>query len=311
MTATTCTKHKARVELPACPIRHAESPFKVEKAVHEGNSVVLGAREPSEGRYSTLSRQTYQRGARQAPGEEPIAPRQHDDIHHEQKKRAEYMNRRQYYLPLDGQKDRLLLSETRGQLAPPPKEAIHTNSQRNRENALYMNSSTVFRSDHETDDWAKQNNSTQRVSYRQPGSDVLNLVKEESRAFRSMQQKTHFAFGHETSKAWNSENRAMYQGRADPQGRAHLILTNVVTSVNIGSADTEEKETYRSLKQVDFVPHPVAPVCHHISTALQQHNLVMGYHPKELQSTNRESYSPTDFLPSAVRHSPAAGAVAH
>lgn len=294
--STVSTKHKPHVLLPAVAVREAEFPHKIEKAVHEGEAIILGLREPDEGRYDTLSRQAYQKGPRTLPGFASVQPRDRHDILDEAKQRGDYMHSKHFYW--EGQVGRsvtpsLLISEQRGALQPPTSKQDDLGAQ-NRKNAMLMTTSSVFVSDSAVDEW-KHATSTNRADFDCPRTDVMLSLKEESRRLRTMQQVTNFTLGASKEK-WNSENRACFRGEFRTKVPKALSST-LSSTINIGSSDVPVSETLKSLKQVDFRPQTVAPVPHTTSNMLQQTTMVLGYAPRgDNNSLYRASYSPTMYV---------------
>jgi hypothetical protein len=283
------TKHKPRTELPDLKKRAVPIPVRVGKEMVEGGgSVVLGCREPEEGRYDTLSRQTYRNST---------TPQLHDEISKEHRERAEYMRNRHFYLDENPQ---LLLSEIRGTTLEPSEEMLRAARHDTRANMLLMTSSSIFVADNAVDDW-KKSNSTVRADFVPPSKELLEGSRGKTREFRKLQQGTHFVLGSSTEVP-NSENRACFRGETTEKVQKSRV--NMVSTINIGSPDVPTAETLRSLKQVDFVDHHLPRNSQGARNNLQKHNMVLGYQPKNLVSLYGASYTPTEFVQEEQPKSP-------
>jgi hypothetical protein len=99
-------KHKLKADLGVT--REAERVPPVSRLDFETNHVVVGSKEPDEGRYNTLSRLTYRHGAvggtgvgAGGAGEETAAVESANQLRRDAKERSLANNRRNFSLPLD------------------------------------------------------------------------------------------------------------------------------------------------------------------------------------------------------------------
>ena len=299
------TKHKPRWSLPDLNERPVPIPRRVERSEIENESVVLGCREPEEGRYASLSRLTYGKTGEMVSA----SPVPHDEISREHKGRAEYMRTRHFYLdePKAGE---LLISESRGAQLVPSSEQVKASGHDNRANMLLMTSSSIFVSDKAVDAW-RQSNSTNRADFGAPSKEMLQANRGKTSEFRKLQQGTHFSLGSSTEVP-NSENRTMFTGT--PTEKVQKSRINMRSTINIGSPDIPTSETLKSLKGVDFVRHDASASGRAAAAALtsagggrtnlQRHNLVLGYQPPVLKSLYGASFTPTVFYEEEAPKSP-------
>lgn len=334
------TKHTRRSSAPtseehAIALRAVEAPGRVTKADRESAAVVLGAREPDEGRYSTLVRQNYLHG-KQAPktGEANVAVPSVKEMEQERAQRRTQMNTKNFpfgfehvALPIVSEaqgaqqsavdlRRRELAAMSRPSASPTPYTAAATGGRSTpsaggghhgagaassvapspapqseiKAHMDRMRSSNVFDPQYNR----STPTSTQRGSYASWVPDAVSEQREDAARLRRVQTQSSWTPGHEPSKDWRSVKESTMTGAAAPP--AQLSTQNLTTCVNIGSPAVSTAETLKSLKQVDFVPHRATPVQPPAFTAHEDH-LVLGYRPKDINSTSRLSYTPTQFVP--------------
>jgi len=287
--STVNSKHQPRRTQSCCCnlplIREVEIPSRIEKADHEGEAVVFGQREPADGRYDTVSRQSYL-----SPKREPIS--------NERQARAEYMNSKHFYW---GSPDAgLMVSESRGAHSSPrgSREGL---ANQNRQNALLMTTSSLFISKRDQDEWRRAN-TTHRTDYESPNSGLLRGKREESHGFKQQQQGTHFMLG-ANDGSWATDYRTNYVGRTAP--RVPLSITNTASAINIGDSTVSPADVLQSLKKLDFVAHQVKPNPHHHGREVQGRNaMVLGYAKNNTPCSTtqyRGSYRPTQFVSTVHR----------
>jgi hypothetical protein len=97
--------HKPKADLG--PTREAEKPTPVSRIEFETNHVVIGTKEPAEGRYNTLSRLTYKHGQ----GDERASVESAVKLKADARQRALANQTRNFALPLDDKKKPQLMSE--------------------------------------------------------------------------------------------------------------------------------------------------------------------------------------------------------
>lgn len=286
------TKFKPTVSAQHPAVREAAFPQRIRKEDVE-DAVVFGMREPSEGRYTTLKRETYNTHPSLRPkpaGEGPIPVRSHAEAVEDNTRRKIAMNTRNYMLDDEASPQLPMISEYRGQLQGEPNSGPSP-SINNKINALKMTMSNVFVSEPDKTTWRGEINSIQRSSYNRHSDSYMAETRKASSELRAQQRNTHFEFGTEPRQL-QSESRANFRGEAQP--RTSLANVNLKTNIEFGNSAVDIKDTLRSLKQVDFRPHPcvAVPAPH---TDMQKQNLVLGYNPLPIQSLNRQDYSPTVY----------------
>jgi hypothetical protein len=306
-------------EIAALSLRPVEAPTRVTKLDRESNAVVLGSKEPDEGRYSTLVRQSYTHAA---PSALPTL------LNAERKDRAVAMQTKNFRFGHEGE-DLPIVSETQGaqQTAVdlrrrefasqrlPPSPTPYTSAVRTvapspvakqaediKSHMDRMRSSNVFAGPVATETAAHipPHTSTQRSSYLSHDSQQQKQQRDDAARLRRIQTQTSWTTGHEDVKDWKSVKQSTMRGAHGAP--ATLSTQNLTTCVNIGSEAVSSKETLASLKSIDYKAHRAEPTPPPAFTAHEDH-LVFGYRPRDVNSTNRVSYTPTVFVPPSGKDS--------
>ena len=291
--STISSKHKPRHSLPDVDLRKTPYPHRHQKEEVDREAIVLGSNEPPEGRYDTLSRQTYKNHV----GGSLVKSK--DEVQAESRTRKNLHQSRNFYWNESQLGGALLMTENKGaHLQPTPDVLKAAREYDTKGNSLLMSNSSIFVSDKAVETW-RGASSTVREDFRRPTNDVLKANRGTATEFRKLQQGTHFVMGSE-NKVPTSESRAMFQG-ANNKDRTVKSKINMVSTINIGSNDVPTSETLRSLKQVDFVNHTTdekgqpkkQPQA--VRNNLQRHNLVLGYQQPVSASLYRASFTPTEY----------------
>lgn len=318
------TKHqhrrssKPQSELPSRTIRPVEMPPRVDKGEHEENAVVLGAREPDDGRYTTLSRETYQHGHQKPkPGEAAPKIPAKKAIDDEKNARVRFMQNKNFPFGFEGV-ELPMISEARGaqqssvemrreqqqrtptptfssmprRVSPEPAAECQSEAKAHLDR---MRSSHVFDGPVTTERAAgnREHQSTQRSSYMNHDAGKLAHQRAEVSRLRAIQTATNWTGGNYGSKNWKSTKETEHTGAMTKP--AEMSTQNLRTTVTIGNSTTNVKDMLRSLKQVDFVPHRASVTPTPSFTAHEDH-LVLGYRAPDIDSTNRTSYTPTVYV---------------
>uniref|UniRef100_A0A7S1KZY9 Uncharacterized protein n=2 Tax=Neobodo designis TaxID=312471 RepID=A0A7S1KZY9_NEODS len=305
------TKHSHRSSLPtseehAVPLRRVPAPHRVSKGERETDAVVLGSQEPPEGRYSTVVRQSF--GSSDANRQEARA------LDAQRRQRSMAMNQKNFPFGYEGVAlpiiseaqgaqqsavDELRRQRSQGYTSESP--APYTSADRSsgrttpalaakleiQAHMERMRSSNVFSAAP-----SPVPTSTQRGSYASHDATGMAKQREDAARLRRIQTQTSWCTGHERGD-WKSVKESTMDGRAGVP--AKLSTQNLATCINIGSETVSKKDTLKSLKQVDFVPHRASPTPPPAFSAHEDH-LVLGYRPRDVNSTNRVSYTPTMFV---------------
>ena len=295
-------------------------PLPQKNLVAELNAVVLGAREPEEGRYSTVSRQNYLHGQQKAKaGEAGAHPPTRSELQHVKDKQSQFMRDKNFLFGYEG-RDGPIVSESRaaqmssvalgqgarrssaGRAATPmlpgdaTPELLTTNEIK--ANNDRMRTSHVFdgplaqRRALSAMGQLPPDSSTSRVSYVECDANDAAQQRKQAAVCRRVQQSTSWTLG--TAKDdWKSEKETKMTGKMVE--RAPLATSNLGTYVPMSDSTVDIKDSLRSLKSVDFVPHKAAAV-QPTAFSSHEHHCTFGYLPKDLNSTNRTSFSPTEYV---------------
>jgi hypothetical protein len=266
---------------------------------------VLGSKEPAEGRYSTVVRQSFVSAARSR--EEAL------ELELERKRRAAGMNQKNFPFGFEGvalpiisesqgaqqsavDESRKMRTASRMAHSPTPYTSVDRSAavspalaakQEIQSHMDRMRSSNVFNST-----VSSVPTSTQRGSYGTHDATGMAQQRQDAARLRLRQTQTSWCTGHEGGD-WKSVKETTMNGA--PGAAAQLSTQNLTTCINIGSETVSKADTFRSLKQIDFVPHRTTPTPAPAFSAHEDH-LVLGYRARDVNSTNRVSFTPTQFV---------------
>ena len=236
---------------------------------------------------------TYRHAPTTSPGElDVVSPLTHDVIYKEKADREVAMRHKNFFTNEPPQ----FVSITRTVHGPLPKCNATTDPAH--PTAQELNQTNLFTSKRDCDMWNRMCNSTQRVEFVSHPNHTVQLLKKESALCRAQQQKTSFILG-DTRHDWVSESRRSYTGAPCSSSQPQSISGKSLLSTVELSTGASPTEVFKSLKQVDYLPHipPPAGGNSRIAFDARADTVVLG-HQKEgrVESLYRSSFTPMRFL---------------
>lgn len=287
------TKHrpgrKSELPPPAEQKRVVELPGRLrgEPPIGMGrlDSVTLGYVEPSDGRYVSLARTSFQHRSVKPAGEAAVSPATLEQIVAEKQIRSRINNEKQFYLgPSEDEVDRFVAervrsctptstmlqsyqqtAKQRGAASPAPSDdtaakACAEDVERSHKNALAMRACHLYVSSQDQAAWKSGSASLMRTDIGSGMSGAKAISPQERASLRDSQRSTHFLLGTDATKQ-QSEAQIQFRGEM-PQERttSRLGKASAASTVQLGMSTVNVRDTLRSLVQVDYVPHGEALV---------------------------------------------------